>query len=336
MLEKLRRASMRRREFIATLGGAAAWPLAARAQPLAVRTIGWLSSRSSEIDTNTVLPGFRQGLSETGYAEGRNVKIEYRWAESYYDRLPEFAADLVRRQVAVIATLGGPLPVRAAMAATPTIPIVFASGSDPIRDSLVKSLSRPGGNVTGVHVILTSLGPKRLGLLRELLPTAHLIAFLVNPSNAVAKMEAKEIEDAARSIGQQVAVLTASTDSEIDLSFATLIQQGASALLLASDPFFQVRRDHLVALAAHHKMPVMYEFPEFVRAGGLISYSPALTDTMLQMGVYVGRILNGAKPVDLPVQQSSKFELVINLKTAKALGLTIPPGVLAIADEVID
>jgi putative tryptophan/tyrosine transport system substrate-binding protein len=324
---------MRRREFITLLGSAAAWPLAASAQQPAGRTIGWLSARSRSSDS---LTGFRQGLRETGYVEGKNLTIDYRWAEGQYDRLQALAADLVRSQVAVIVTAGGPQVARAAQAATSTIPIVFQSGSDPVQDGLVKNFNRPGGNITGVHVFTTSLGAKRLGLLRELIPTASVIGFLVNPSSQIAEMQITEVQEAARSVGQGMFILNASTESEIDLAFETLVQRGASALLMSADLFFQVCRDQLVALEARYKVPVMYEWPEFVAAGGLISYSTALTDSVLQMGIYVGRILNGAKPADLPVVQSTRFELVINLKTAKALGLTVPPSLLATADEVIE
>jgi putative ABC transport system substrate-binding protein len=329
---------MRRREFITLLGGAAAaWPLAARAQQPAVRTIGWLSPTSSdtEPDRSNVVT-FRQGLSETGYVEGKNLTIEYRWAKGQYDRLPAWATDLVRSQAGVIVTTGGPQPARAAQAATPTIPIVFVSGSDPVQDGLVKSFNRPGGNATGVHVFTTSLGPKRLELLCELIPEARVIAFLVNPSSQIREMQVKQVEDAARTIGRSVIVLNASNDSEIDLAFATLVQRGADALLMSADLFFQIRRNQLVALAARYKVPVMYEWPEFIAVGGLVSYSTVRGDALLQVGIYVGRILNGAKPADLPVIQSTRFELVINLKTAKALGLTIPPSLLARADEVIE
>jgi len=324
---------IRRRDFITLFGGASAWPLAARAQQQARRTIGWLSARSISSD---ILTGFRQGLSETGYVEGKNLTIDYRWAEGQYDRLQALAADLVRSQVAVIVTAGGPQVARAAQAATSTIPIVFQSGSDPVQDGLVKSLNRPGGNTTGVHVFTTSLGPKRLGLLRELVPKANVIAFLVNPSSQIAEMQITEVQEAARSVGQGMFILNARTESEIDLAFDTLVRRGAGALLMSADLFFQVRRDQLVALETRYKVPVMYEWPEFVADGGLISYSTALADSMLQMGVYVGRILNGAKPADLPVVQSTRFELVINLKTARALNIEVPPGLLALADRVIE
>jgi putative ABC transport system substrate-binding protein len=326
---------MRRREFITLLGGAAGWPMAAHAQQPTVRTIGYISSRAADVE-NEFLTAFRQGLSETGHVEGRNLVIEYRWAEGRYDRLSALAADLVRRQVSVIATTGGPQPARAALTATSTIPIVFTSGSDPVKDGLVKSLNRPGGNATGSHVFTTSLGPKRLELLRELVPKAGTIGFLVNPSSQIAEVQVKEVVEAARTFGQQAHVLSASTAEEIEQAFVGLVQRGAGALLMSADLFFQVQREQLVALATRHSLPVMYEWPEFVRAGGLISYSTFRTDAFLQSGIYVGRILNGAKPGDLPVVQSTRFELTINLKTAKALGLGVPDKLLALADEVIE
>jgi putative ABC transport system substrate-binding protein len=327
---------VKRREFISLLGGAAAaWPLAARAQQATMRTLGYLSPRSSEVETELVR-AFQQGLRETGYAEGKNITVEYRWAEGRYDRLPALANELVDRQAAVIVTTGGSQPARAVLAATSTIPLVFTSGSDPVTEGLVKRFDRPDGNATGVHAFTASLGPKRLQLLRELVPNARTIAFLVNPNSQIAEVQMTQMRDTARSIGQAIMILNASTENEIDLAFATLVQRGAGALLMSADTFFQVRREQLVALAARHAVPAMYEWREFVRAGGLMSYSTMRAEYMLQVGVYVGRILNGAKIADLPVVQSTKFELVINLKTAKALGLTIPPGVMAIADEVIE
>jgi ABC-type uncharacterized transport system substrate-binding protein len=327
---------MRRREFMALLGGTAAvWPLAARAQQEAVRTIGYLSPRAADVEKE-FLTAFRQGLSETGHVEGRNLVVEYRWAEGQYDRLSTFAAELVRKQVSVIATTGGPQPARAALAATSTIPIVFTSGSDPVKDGLVKSLNRPGGNATGSHVFTTSLGPKRLELLRELAPKAGTVGFLVNPSSQVAEIQVKEVVEAARALGQQVHVLSASTAEEIEQAFVGLVQRRAGALLMSADLFFQVQRDQIVALAARYSLPVMDEWPEFVRAGGLLSYSTFRADAFLQSGIYVGRILNGARPADLPVVQSTRFELTINLKTAKALDLEIPAKLLGLADEVVE
>jgi ABC-type uncharacterized transport system substrate-binding protein len=327
---------VKRREFMTLLGGATvAWPLAARAQQPTVRTIGYLSPRAAGVEKE-FLTAFRQGLSETGHVEGRNLVVEYRWAEGRYERLPTFATELVRRPVSVIATTGGPQPARAALAATSTIPIVFTSGSDPVKDGLVKSLNRPGGNATGSHVFTTSLGPKRLELLRELLPKADTVGFLVNPSSDIADIQVKELVEAAGIFGLQVYVLNATTAEEIEQAFVDVLQRGAGALLMSADLFFQVQRGQLVALAARYSLPVMYEWPEFVRAGGLISYSTFRTDAFVQSGIYVGRILNGAKPADLPVVQSTRFELMINLKTAKSLRLEIPAKLLALADEVIE
>jgi len=327
---------MRRRDFITLLGGAAAtWPLAAHGQQVTMRTLGYLSPRSSEVEIE-IVRALQQGLRETGYAEGRNITVQYRWAEGRYDRLPALANELVDRRAAVIVTTGGGQPARAVLAATSTIPLVFASGSDPVAEGLVKRFDRPDSNATGVHAFTASLGPKRLQLLRELVPNARTIAFLVNPSSQIAEVQMTQMRDTAHSIGQAIVILNASNENEIDLAFATLVQSGAGALLMSADTFFQVQREQLVALAARHAVPSMYEWPEFVKAGGLMSYSSMRAEYMLQVGVYVGRILNGAKIADLPVVQSTRFELVINLKTAKALGLTIPPGVMAIADEVIE
>jgi putative ABC transport system substrate-binding protein len=326
---------VKRRKFITLLGSAAAWPLAARAQQPSVRTIGYLSPRAAHVEKE-FLTAFRRGLSETGHVEGRNLIVEYRWADGRYDRLSTLAAELVRSQVSVIATTGGPQPARAALAATSTIPIVFTSGSDPVKDGLVKSLNRPGGNATGSHVFTASLGPKRLELLRELVPKADTIGFLINPSSDIADIQVKEVVEAGRTFGLQVHVLNASTAEEIEQAFVDVIQRGAGALLMSADLLYQVQRDQVVALAARHSLPVMFEWPEFVRSGGLISYSTFRTDAFLQSGIYVGRILNGAKPADLPVVQSTRFELTINLKTAKAINLEIPAKLLVAADEVIE
>ena len=300
-----------------------------------MRTIGYLSSTSSDVAT-TSLSAFRRGLSETGFVEGKNLAIEYRWAEGHYDRLQALAADLARRQVAAIVTSGGPQPVRAVRAATQTIPIVFASGSDPIKDGLVNSLNAPSGNMTGVVVFTTSLGPKRLQLLRELIPNLGEIAFLTNPKSQIAAEQVKEIKEAARTLRQKLFVLNASSESEIDQAFLTLVQRKAGALLMSADLFFQVRRDQLVALAARHAVPTMFEWPEFVEAGGLISYSTARGEPSRQMGIYVGRILDGAMPDTLPIVRSTKFEMVINLNAAKALGITIPQTILLRTDRVIE
>lgn len=313
----------------------AAWPFVLRAQPPAMRTIGYLSPRSSGVEAH-LLVEFRRGLSESGFDEGRNLAIEYRWADGKYDRLTALATDLIHRKVEVIATSGGPQPARAARAATQAIPIVFLSGSDPVQDGLVNNLNRPGGNVTGVVVFTTSLGPKRLELLRELVPKAGSIAFLVNPSSQVAAIQVKEVQEAARAIGQELFVLNASTEREIDGAFSTLVQRKAGALLMSADLFFQVRRAQLVALAARHAIPTMYEWSEFVEAGGLISYSTVRADAYHQSGVYVARILKGTKPAELPIVRSTKFEMAINRMTAKTLGLTFPQSILLRANRVIE
>jgi putative tryptophan/tyrosine transport system substrate-binding protein len=326
---------VKRREFITLVAGATAWPLAARAQQPAMPVIGFLCSGSPNAFAHFVA-AFRQGLSETGYIEHRNVGIEYLWAEGRFDRLPALANELVGRQVAVIVATGGNAPALAAKAATKSIPIVFTGGGDPVALGLVASLSRPGGNATGVSTISVSMEAKRLEVLRELLPTATMIACLRNPKSANADTQLRDIQEAARSVGQQIFVVDASTDREIDSAFASIIQQKAGALLVMGDPSFTNSRDQLVGLAAKHAVPTIYSFREFVSAGGLISYGASVADVYRQAGVYTGKILNGAKPADLPVMLPTKFDLVINLKTAKALGLTVPLTLQVRADEVIE
>jgi len=326
---------VRRREFITLLGGAAAaWPIEARAQQPAMPVMGYLNSRSRDTDT-PFLAAFHRGLNETGYVEGQNVAIEYRWADGQYDRLPVLATDLVRRRVTVMAATSTPAAL-AAKAATSAIPIVFTTAADPIAVGLVDSLSRPSGNVTGVNSYLSDLGAKRLELLRQLVPNAALIGMLVNPNYPDAESQAKDVKEAARTLGQQVHVVNADSEGDLNRAFATFIELKADALLVSLDSFFLSRREQLVALAARHKIPVMYFARDFVLAGGLMSYGSDLADSYRQAGVYTGRILKGAKPVDLPVLQPTKFELSINTTTAKSLGLSIPDRLLALADEVIE
>jgi putative ABC transport system substrate-binding protein len=326
---------LKRREFITLLGGATALPLAARAQQATLPVIGFISTRTSG-DSAAAVAAFHQGLNEAGYGDGRNLAIEYRWAGGQYDRLPALAADLVRRKVSVIVAAGGDPAAQAAKTATAAIPIVFVTGTDPVNAGLVTSFNRPNGNLTGVHVFLVGLGAKRLGLLHDVVPKASLIAVLANPNLAPAGSELRDVQEAAGSLGLKVHVLRAGSEPEIDNAFATIMKVRADAVLVAADPFFTSRRDQIVSLAARYAIPAIYELREYAAAGGLMSYGPSLIDGYRQVGVYTGKILKGAKPGDLPVLQPTKLDLVINLKTAKALGLTIPPGVLAIADEVIE
>jgi putative ABC transport system substrate-binding protein len=302
------------------------------AQQAAVPVVGWLYSGLPDASA-VYVAAFRQGLGNAGYVEGRNVLIEYRWAEDHYERLPILAADLVRRQVAVLAANTPAVPVAKA---TSTIPIVFMTSADPVATGLVSSLNRPGGNLTGVTTLFMDLGPKRLELLHESVPTATAIALLVNPSLPNAEAQLRDLQEAARTLGLQLQVLRASTERDIDTIFATLPQQRADALLVANSPFFVSRRDQIIAQAVRNALPAMYLFRDFVTAGGLMSYGPSFTNVSRQIGIYTGQILKGAKPADLPVQQPTTFELVIDLKTAKALGLTVPPTLLDLADEVIE
>jgi putative ABC transport system substrate-binding protein len=324
---------IRRREFITLLGGAAAWPLAARAQQL-MPIIGFLSPTSA--DTNAeYLRAYRQALEQTGYIEGQNVAIEYRWAENQMDRLPMLAADLVRLRVAVI-TAGAQPAAFAAKAATTTIPVVFILSDDPVRLGLVTSIARPVGNLTGVNFLNVEMTAKRLELLHALVPRALRVAVLVNPTNPNAETIVRDVEAAARAMGLQIQVHKAGTIDEIDAAFATFKREQPDALFVATDPFFRARRAQLTLLAAHHRTPATYAFRDYAEAGGLMSYGASLNDAFRQAGEYSGRILHGAKPTELPVVQSSKFELVINLRSARTLGLTVPPSLLAIADEVIE
>ena len=328
-------AAMKRREFIALLGGAAAWPLAARAQQPAMPVIGFLNTRSADVSSHLVA-ALRRGLAENGYVEGQTVTVEYRWANGQYDRIPALAAELANRPMAVLVATGGEPAAMAAKAATSSIPIVFGIGGDPIKLGLVASYNRPGGNATGINILTNVLAAKRLGLLHELVPKVITVGFLINPIFPTAESPLSDTQEAARTIGVQLHVLRASTDYEIDTAFESVAQQGISALAVAADPFFNTRRDKLVALTARHAVPTIYQNREYPAAGGLMSYGIDLADVYRQIGAYAGRILKGAKPADLPVLQPTKFEFVLNLKTAKALGLTPSSGMLAIADEVIE
>jgi len=325
-----------RRKFLVMLGGAAAaWPLALRAQQAAMPVIGFLSGRSPG-ESESVEAAFRQGLKESGYAEGQNVHIAFRWAEGRYDRLPALLASLVDIRVAVIAAAGGQAVPLAAKAATSTIPIVFVSGEDPVKLGLVASLNRPGGSATGVSMFLSEMEAKRLALLHELVPTGTITGVIVNPSSPSIDTQLREINSAARALGRQIQIVNATNERELDAAFVSLAQSKVGALLIASNAYFTSRRDQIVALAAQRAIPAIYDQREFPMAGGLVSYGTNLSDSYRLMGVYTGKVLKGEKPTDLPVQQSTKFELVINLKTAKALGLDIPATVLARADEVIE
>ena len=327
---------MRRREFITLLGGAVAtWPLAARAQHVPVPLIGFMSSRSSA-ESAYLVAAFRKGLNEEGYIEGRNVAIEFRWANGRYDQLPALATDLVKQRIALLAALGGEPSALAAKAATSAIPIVFTIGGDPMKIGLVASMNRPGGNATGVSLLAIEPEAKRLAMLHELVPKAALIAVLINPSFGDFESRARELSTAARILGRRIEYYRATTDAELELAFGRIAQEHAAALLPAGDAFFDTRRERIIAFATQSRLPTIYQFREAATAGGLMSYGISITEGYRQTGNYAAQILKGAKPGELPVYQSIKFELVINLKTAKALGIDIPPNMLALADEVIE
>jgi putative ABC transport system substrate-binding protein len=324
---------MRRREFITLLGGAATWPLAARAQQTAMPLVGFLRS-TSLADATHLVTAFRQGLKEGGFVEGQNIAVEYRSAEGHADRLPGLVTELIGRRVAVI--VGNNNSALAAKAVTTTLPIVFATGIDPVTQGLVASLNRPDGNVTGVNFFAAMLGAKRLELLRQLAPKATTIGMLVNPNSPDTEEERREVEAAAQTVGQQLIILNASSDGDIETAFAMFTQRGAGALLAGTGAFMNSKRERIVGLAASHVLPSCYALREFVTAGGLMSYGTSITDAYRQAGIYTARILKGEKPADLPVMQATKFEFVINLKTARTLGLEVPPTLLALADEVIE
>jgi putative tryptophan/tyrosine transport system substrate-binding protein len=324
-----------RRDFITLLGGAGAWPLTARAQQPAMPVIGFLSARSPE-DSAHLVASFRRGLGEGDFVEGQNVAIEFRWARGQYDRLPALAADLVNRQVAVLVAVGGEPSAVAAKAASSTIPLVFTTGGDPVKIGLVASLNRPGGNATGVSLLTTAPEAKRLGLLHELVPSAALIGVIINPNYQEAGAQSRELQEAARSIGQRLHIVNAKNEEELEAAFAALVQERVDALLVSADPFFDTKRDRIIAFAAQHQLPAIYQFREYAVAGGLMSYGISITDGYRQVGIYTGKILKGAKPAELPIQRSIKFEFVINLKTAKALGVKISDNLLSLADEVIE
>jgi putative ABC transport system substrate-binding protein len=327
---------MRRREFIALLGGAAAaWPLAARAQQPALPVVGVFNPGSAAALAYLV-EGFRRGLAEAGYVEGRNVTIEYRWADGHYDRLPEIAAEFVRRGVDVIVASGSSAPGLAAKAATSTIPIVFQTGADPVADGLVASMNRPGGNITGFSRMTVLLDPKRLELLRQAVPKATVFATLVNPNSPRADFEIEQVQKAARALGLSMTIVKVGGENELEAAFATMTQRGTGALLVANDPTMQQWTDKIIALTMHHALATMFNNRAYVAAGGLMSYDSSIVDSYRQVGVYVGRVLKGEKPADLPILQPTKFDLVLNLKTAKALGLSIPQTLVVAADEVIE
>jgi len=325
---------MRRREFITVLGGAATWPFAASAQQSAMPVVGFVNSSSAQAQVATAA-AYRRGLEDSGFVEGKNVLIERRWADGQYSRLPELVGDLIKRNAAVLMA-GGPPAAQAAKKATSTIPIVFTSGDDPVQAGLVSSINKPGGNVTGVYIFFSEVEPKKLGLLRELVPNAGLIVALVNPNFPAVKTQTKELQAAANALGQRIEIINASSEHDLDAAFASMKQLQAAATLVGSDPFFASRRDHILSLAAEYAIPAIYEQRSFATAGGLMSYGTNLAEAYRQAGVYTGRILKGEKPSELPVLLANKFEFVINLKVAKTLGLTVSPNLLSTADDVIE
>jgi putative ABC transport system substrate-binding protein len=326
---------MRRRELITLLGGAAAWPLAARADQPAMPVVGFMSARSLE-DSARVASAFRQGLADAGFIEDQTIKIEYRWANGNYDKLPALAADLVNRKVADLVGVGGDVSAVVAAKATKTIPVVFGMGSDPVKAGLVASFNRPGGNATGFTVLTNEMESKRLGLLRELVPSVQLIGILVNPKFPASVQQLSDLDLAAKGVGQRLFVALANNDAELDAALTSLGQQRVGAVLVTASPFFDTRPERIVSFAAKNRLPAIYQFRDYALAGGLISYGPDIVESYREAGAYVGRILKGEKPADLPVLQPTKFDFVINLKTAKALGLTVPPTLLAEAGEVIE
>ncbi len=327
---------MLRREFITLIGGAvSAWPLAARAEQTAIPAVGFLSALSAAALTGPVA-AFRDGLQSVGYSEGKNVEIEFRWANGHYDQLPALAADLVRRQVRVIVTVGGDPPAFAAKAASTTIPIVFMVGRDPVELGLVTSLNRPGGNATGINLLISEMESKRIELMRQLAPTSSVFAVFVNPKNADAVVQLNAVQSAAQALNQRIKVYNASNQLELEKAFTSFSQDDIGGFILVADPFFVNRRDQIISSAALGRIPAVYFLREFAESGGLASYGTSLAEAYRQAGIYAGKILNGSKPTDLPVVQPTKFDLVINLKTARALGLTVPASLLATADEVIE
>jgi putative ABC transport system substrate-binding protein len=327
---------MKRREFITLLGGAAAaWPLAARAQQAGLPVIGFMSGRSPE-DSAHLTAAFRKGLNDLGFVEGQNVAIEFRWARGHYERLPALATELAARQVAVLVAFGGDVSALAAKRASSTIPIVFGVGGDPVQSGLVDSMNNPGGNATGFTILTTELEPKRISLLRELAPGLPLLGALLNPDSPLASRQWQEIEAACKTIGQRLVFAKAANDADLEVVLGTLIQQQVGALLVTANTYFDTRRDRIISFAAHHRLPAMYHLREYAIDGGLISYGPRIIDSYQQAGVYAGRILRGAKPADLPVLQPTRYELVINLKTADTLGFAVPNSMQLLADEVIE